>query len=147
VSVAGDIADAIVTAVEALALTGVTVKRRKLPSLPQGEDPPQVVVSIGDEPDTEYLTAVENLNRYPVAVTIVTAGGKKLADDETLRTWRQSVRRTLDDLERTTFAAVTGFNRVTTGGKSPFNPQALAKDLNYSVQVFTVEVLEQRATT
>ena len=145
-SVAGDIADLTKAAIEALALTGVTVQRRKTPSLPAGENPPQVVISVGEEPETEYLTAAHNLNRYAMAVTIVTAGGKKLADDETLRSWRQSIRRKLDDLERTTFAALTGFNRVTTGGRSPFNPAALGKDLNYSVQVFTVEVKETRQT-
>lgn len=149
-SVAGDIADAVVTGVRALSLSGVpssAVVRRKVPTLPHGASPPQVVVSVGAEPETEYLTAAANLNRYPVAVTIVTAGGKLLADDETVRAWRQSIRRRIDDLERTTFAAVTGFNRVTTGGRSPFDPAALSKDLNYSVQLFTVEVIEQRATS
>jgi hypothetical protein len=144
VSVAGDIADLVKTGITALALSSVTVKRRKTLSLPQGEDPPQVVVAVGDEPDTEYLTADENLNRYAVGVAILTAGGKKTGDDDTIRDWRQSIRRKIDDLERTTFATLTGFNRVTTGGRNPFNTAGLPKDLNVSIQVFTVEVLEAR---
>lgn len=143
-SVAADIADAVVTAVEALALTGVTVVRRKTPSLPPGVSPPQVVVSVGEEGDTDYLTATLCLVTYPVSVTVVTAaGGKKLVDDDTLRGWREQIRGAVD--AKTAFAAVSEFNAVHSGGRAPFDPAALAKDLNYSTQTFTVEAIEARS--
>lgn len=141
-SVAGDIADAIVTAVEGLALTGVTVVRRKTPSLPAGVDPPQVVVSVAEEGDIRPHTATKDLVRYPVAVTIVTGGGKKLADDDTVRDWRESIRVAVNT--RATFSGVGEFNQVDPGGRAPFTAAALAKDLNHSVLVFTVTTREAR---
>jgi hypothetical protein len=142
VSVAGAIADAIVAAVTALGL-GPTVVRRKAPSLPQGQDPPQIVVSVGEEGDVKPLTAKKDMVRYPVAVTIVTGGGKKLADDETLRLWREQIRTAIN--QRATFVSVPQFNQVDPSGKPPFNPAAMAKDLNYSMLVFTVSTREARS--
>lgn len=141
-SVAGSIADAIVTKVTALAL-GPTVVRRKNPSLPQGADPPQIVVSVGEEGPYRPMTATKDFGTYPVAVTIVTGGGKKLLDDETLRGWRDQIRVAVN--QRATFTSVSQFNQIDPTGKAPFNPAALAKDLNYSTLVFTVTTIETRS--
>lgn len=142
-SVAGAIADAIVAKVTGLALPGVTVSRRKTPSLAQGQEPPQIVVSIGEEGTIKPMTAKKDFVTYPVAVTIITAGGKKLADDETLRIWREQIRVAVN--QRGTFSGVPQFNQIDPTGKAPFNAAALAKDLNYSVLVFSVQTIEARS--
>jgi hypothetical protein len=142
-SVAGDIADAVVTAVRGLSLVpSASVVRRKTPSLPQGVDPPQIVVSVGEENEITPLTSTKDRVRYPVSVTIVTGGGKKLADDDTVREWRESIRVAVN--RRATFSGVSEFNQVDPGGKRPFDPGAMAKDLNYSVLTFTVTTREAR---
>jgi hypothetical protein len=138
------VANAIVTAVQSLGLVpNASVAKRKTPSLPNGVDPPQIVVSVGEEGQVEALTARKNLVRYPVAVTIVTGGGKKLIDDETLRDWRGRIREAVDC--EACFAGVDEFNQVDVAGKAPFNASALAKDLNYSVLLFTVQAIEPRS--
>lgn len=142
-SVAGNLADAIVTKVRTLSLVAsASVVRRKTPSLPAGTDPPQIVVSIGEEGDVKPMTSAKDFVNYPVAVTIVTGAGKQLLDDETIRTWRASIRLAINT--RSTFSGVTQFNKVSPTGKAPFNPAALAKDLNYSMLVFTVQTIEAR---
>lgn len=140
-SVAADIADAVEDAVAALALTGLTVVRRKTPAVPEGATLPQAVVSVGDE-QVEDLTATQALVTYTVAVTVVTAGGSKLADDDVLHAWRQSIRRKLEDLS--VWAAVAGFNEVRNGGVTPFDAAALPRDFNYSTLTFRVSALESR---
>lgn len=140
-SVAGDIGEAVEAAVTALALTGVTVVRRKTPSVPEGATLPQAVVSIGDE-RAERLDATTQLVTYTVAVTLVTAGGAKLADDDTLHTWRQSVRRKLED--RAVWGTVSGWSEVRLGGVVPYDAAALAKDFNYSPITYQVFVREDR---
>lgn len=147
------IADAVVSAIQGLNLTGLpdaNVVKRKTPSLPPGKDPPCVVVVVGEggeEGQTEELSAFWKLNRYPTTVIIITAaGGKLLADDETVREWRVLIEQELDDRERATFASVTGFNKVYTIGKAPFDGSVLPKDLNFSAQTFSVEVVETRVT-
>ena len=140
-SVAGSIADAIVTAIQALALVDSgNVVKRKVPSLPQGTDPPQIVVSVGEEGPFEPLWAGYILVKYPASVCIFTAGGKKLGDDETMRTWRQSIRRAVD--ANGTFSTVSEFNLVDWEGKTPFMQPAAAKDINASLMTFTVEAIE-----
>lgn len=141
-SKAGDVADAVVTAVTALALTGVTVARRKTPSAPADKALPLVAVSIAEEGEIEYLTARKVMVTYPVAVTIVTGNATPLADDATIRTWRESIRKKME--ATATFAGVAGFNAVSQGGNEPFDRAALAKDLNYSGLTFRVEVIEDR---
>lgn len=146
----GDAAEAAVTAIGVLKPPGVPpaaavpVARRKTPSAPEGSANglPEIVVSVGEEPATEYLTATEKLRRYPVAVTIVTDGGAKAADDATVRKWRDQIDAALD--ARAAFASVDGFNQVDAGGGAPFDPAALPKDFNYSIQTFTVQVIEGR---
>jgi hypothetical protein len=145
------IADAVVTAIRGLGLIDAeSVVKRKTPSLPPGKDPPCIVVVVGEagaEGQTEPLTWNQKVNRYPTLVVIITAaGGKALADDETLRNWRDLIEDEIDDKERTTFASVPGFNVVTTTGQAPFDGSVIPKDLNYSAQTFNVEVIEQRAT-
>lgn len=147
-SKAAEVAGAIKAAVEGLGWTAgdppaaVPVVCRKTPSLPPGKEPPQVVIVIGEEGDSEYLSAARDLITYPAAVVYFSAGGKKLADDTEVRDRREAVRKKME--AAATFAGVAGFNRVLAGGKAPFDPGALAKDLNASYQVFRVEVIEAR---
>lgn len=141
-SVAGNVADAVVAAVGALALTGVTVARRKTPSLPPGKNPPAVVVTVADEGESEPMTGRKDFVRYPVGVTIITAGGSALADNETIRLWRGQIRAAVNTPDA--FAGVSQFNEVTPAGRTPFDPAALARDLNYSTLTFTVECIEDR---
>ena len=142
-SKANDVSAAVKTAIDALALSGVTCTRRKIPVLPYGKDPPEAVVSIGEEGDTTYLDFEGNvIVRYPCAVTLVTGGGSATADDTTLRDWRESIRKEIDD--PVTYSGVSGFHRVSSTGRAPFDTAALSKDFNFSVHVFTVEVLETR---
>lgn len=142
-SVAGDVATAVETAITALALSGVTVVRRKTPTLPEGTTAalPQVVVSIEAEGEVEQIDYSTDLVRYPVAVTIVTADGKN-ADDDAVRGWRQQIRRAVE--ARATWSGLSGWNAIGITGRAPFDASALSKDLNYSTIVFTVEVLEPR---
>ena len=145
------IADAVVTAIRGLALVDSDkVQKLKTPSLPSGVNPPFIAVCVGEmgaEGQTEKLTATQKLNSYPTTVVIITsAGGKALADDETIREWRDAIEDKIDDRCRTTFASVTGFNRVDTTGQAPFDGSVLGRDLSYSSQTFRVEVIETRAT-
>ena len=43
------------------------------------------------------------------------------------------------------FSSVAEFNAVHWGGKPPFDPANLPKDLNFSSMVFTVEAIESRS--
>ncbi len=141
-SVADKVADAAVLAVQGLAWAAAITERLKTPSLPQGKDPPRVVVCVGEEGETEYLTSRDRLVKYPLAVVYFSAGGRKLADDAELRERREAVFNAVD--AKAAFAAVPEFNAVSRGGRTPFDPGALPKDLNASVQVFTVEAIEGR---
>lgn len=142
-SVSEDVGDKAATAVTALALAGVTVVKRKVPGVPEGGGAlPQVVISVDGEGPVRKNDALTDMVSYPVAVTIVTAGGQKAGDDPVPRKWREQIRKKLQT--RATFSGISGFNRVTTEGKAPFDPAALPKDFNFSTQVFTVEVRESR---
>jgi hypothetical protein len=148
-SVAGNIADAVVTAVSALGWTAgdppaaVPVVKRKKPSMPSGKNPMEVVVSVGEEGEVRPMTGSQDWVKYPATVAIFTAGGKLTGEDADLRDKREELRLALNT--RTAFATVPGFNRVTAEGKNPYDPAALAQDLNMSVYVFTVEVAEPRS--
>lgn len=151
-SVANDIGTLTVTAIRAIGLetsTGVelddanVVLRKKLELAPK-EEPPKVLVVVGEEGEVERLTARTKLKRWPVSVAVVTAGGNKLQDDTRLRTWREEIESKLHD-DRTTFAGLTGFNLCTAEGLAPFDPGALGKDVVWSLQRFIIEVIE--ATT
>lgn len=137
----GDIAK---SAVQALALSGVTVVKRKTPSLPEGTSAglPQVVISVGEEGRTEYLSATKKLKTYPVAATIVTAGGQQAADDATVRDWRQRIELKLE--ARATWTGLAGWNRVVITNKAPFDQATLSKDYNYATVVAEIEVVETR---
>lgn len=145
---ATNIANAVKTAVEALSLAGVTVVRRKTPSVPEGTSAglPQVVVSVREDVETERLTAVTKRRRFRFAVTIVTAGGQKLADDDTVHTWRESIDDAVFDKQRATFSAVAGFIHLKALGGPVFDPAALPKDFNYSPLSYEAELIESLAT-
>jgi hypothetical protein len=146
----GDVAK---TAIDALAIIppGGTVPipsvKRKTPSIPEGasQSPqlPQIVISVGEEGMSEYLTATTKLKTYPVAVTIVTNTGQQLADDATVRQWRQQIELVLE--ATATWASVKGWNFTRLTNKAPFDVLALSKDYNYSLLLAEVEVIEARS--
>lgn len=144
------VGDAVQAAVEDLGLTrpgsgeAVPVARRKRPDVPEGDTLglAQVVVSVGDPGPTEHLTSREKMRTYPVAVTIVTAGGRVAGDDMAVRAWRDRIDAAVDT--RAAFAGLAGFCGVTAGGGAPFDQTALSKDFNYSIQTFRVSVSEAR---
>lgn len=151
-SAAHDIGTLTVAAIRAIGLetsagvplAGANVVLRKKLELAPKEQPPKVLVCVADEGDVERLTARQKLKRWPVAVVIATAGGSVLQEDTRLRAWREQIEAKLHD-DRATFAGVSGFNLCSATGKAPFDPVALAKDICYSVQAFTVEVIEETA--
>lgn len=157
-SIDGQIGDAIVAAIQAIGLEvsegppavelpDESVLRRKTPSLPPKKEPPQVVVVVGDTAaKVEWLNATQKLSTWPVSVVIITAGGRKHEDDERSRTWREEIERAVYDQQRTCFADLAGFNECNVSGKSPFDPQALDKDLVYLTSNFEVQVIETLAS-
>lgn len=137
----GDVAKA---AVEALALSGATVVKRKTPMRPEGAANalPEIVVSVGEEGRVEFLTAAHKRKTYPVAVTIVNRGGTKAGDDPTTRDWREQIEQKLE--AKATWAGVTGFILARVTNRAPFDSAALGKDFNYSTVVADVELVEAR---
>lgn len=148
------IGDTAKAAIEAIGLTRlvnggpatepVPVTKRKQPGVPEGDRKglPQIVVSVGDEGETEYLTATRKLKTYPVVVLVVTGTGALAGDDPDVRRMRELVEGELD--KRATWTAVSGWNQVTVRNLTPFERSALAKDLNYAAVVAAVEVIEAR---
>lgn len=139
------VGDAVKAAVEALGLTGLKgVVKRKKPDVPEGDTVglPQAVVSVGEEGKTEYLTAVKKLKTYPAAVTIVTGGGMKAADDAQVRQWREQIERKLESYA--TWSGFAGWNETNITNKAPFDASALSKDFNYSTVVADVQVIETK---
>lgn len=139
---ATEISDAVAAALDAA--TGLSAfpaaLQLKAPSLPPGLEPPQLVVTVADDGDAEDIWAGAVLVKYPVAVTIVTAGGTTLGEDATLRTARELIRKLLH--RESTYAGVVGLNRTTAGLRLPYDPAGLDKTLNYSTVSATVEVIE-----
>lgn len=156
----GAAAEAMVSALNLV--PAAQVVRRKVPGAPEGTvpKPPEgtpagqlriltISISVGEEGDTEYLTAVLKVKNYPVAVTIVTNTGRDAADDDQIRQWRQQIEVAIES--RSSWRAQArvigfGYNLATITNKPPFDPAALSKDFNYSTVVATVSVVEPRAT-
>lgn len=148
------VGDAAKTAIEGIGLTrtpvgggapeAIPVVKRKHAGVPKGDvnGLPQVVVSVGEEGATEYLSATQKLKSYPVNVAIVTPAGNKHGDDATVRKWREDIEEELD--KRASWATVSGFNAVDVVNREPFDRTAMAKDQNYSLIVATVSVVEAR---
>lgn len=141
-STAEDLGDRAKTAVEALTLTGVTVTKRKTPSLPEGKSPPAVVITVV-QVKWERLTATEKVNTFAVTATVITGGGAKAADDATVRKWLKQIESVLE--AQATFIAVPGFDGIDIRPGPPFDPAALAKDFNYGFVSADVTVVEGHA--
>jgi hypothetical protein len=145
----GDAAKAAVDALN-IVIPGTTNRvpsvKRKTPSVPQGASQhpplPQFVISIGEERRSEYVTATQKLKTYPVAVTIVTNTGQQLADDNTVRLWRQQIETALESWA--SWSNLAGFNDAVLTNKAPFDTGALAKDYSYATVICEVSVLESR---
>lgn len=147
-SAAHDIGTLTVAAIRAIGLetaAGVplasanVVLRKKLELAPK-ERPPKVLVAVGEQPETELLTAAHKLARWSVAVAVATDGGSVLQDDTRARTWLEALEAELFDAQRTAYAALTGFVRVRAPSTRPFDPGALSKDVVWCVKVFEVHV-------
>lgn len=142
-SVREDIAEAVVDAVDALALSGAPAAvRQKIPALPPDVNPPRIVVSVAALPKTETITNGHRLKRYKGAVTIYTAGGTQLADDDALGAWVEAIREALERWE--IFASVAAFNDVTVEDATLYPTTALGRTLSVASIPFTVETKEAR---
>lgn len=146
---ASRIAEAVKAAAPAFTPAGgspARVVRRKEPTLNDGESPPLIVVTVGDETEQRREWAGQppvDRVAYTVALTLVTKGGKAAADDDAVRDWRQASRQTL--VARSSYPAVPGWDRAAPGGRVPFVRPALRTDLVYTTVVARVEVLEDQA--
>jgi hypothetical protein len=146
------VGDAALAAVSAIGITVpgtsppvvVPAVKRKTPSVPEGSAPalPQFVVSVGGEGRTEYIGATQKLKTYPVAVTIVTATGQRMGDDNTVRLWREQIELALE--QRGNWTGLAGWNRATIVNNAPFETVALSKDFNYSIVAVEIEMVEAR---
>jgi hypothetical protein len=129
----------------------VSVVKRKFPVNPAGKSALELVVVVGEESRSEEMDARHKFETYTTAVVLVTPTGHKTLDDAAPRVIRDRVKQLVDDLDFRTFATLTASARINkatfTGGKPPFDPQALAKDLNWSALVFDVQVIQTRATS
>lgn len=137
------IGTAIKSAVEALALAGVTeVTIRKAPTLPQGAAVPQVIIVVAEGTPAERLFADQWMVMYEASIIYVTTGGEKLGEDTTLRTIRVALETLVIDDE--TYEDVPGFNVANPRGTPAYNPAALNALYNYTTVTATVEVEETR---
>ncbi len=149
-SVSEAVGDVVKAAVEALSLTGLRgVVKRKLPTVPEGDTIglPQVVVSVGEEQETERLTAIHKKRTIRFAVTIVTAGGQQTGDNAAVRAWRDRIDDAIFDRQLTIFAALTNFVNLRAFGGKVFDPEALNKDFNYSALSYELKCVETLALT
>ena len=128
----------------------VPVVVRKVPVLPSGKDPAQVVIIVDTESRSQPLDALTRLETFAAFVLFVAAGGHKLAFNSVIGAWRDAAKCRIDDLDRQTFASlITGaaINKATyVGGRAPFDTAALGKDLDFSIMPFEIEVTVTRAT-
>ena len=158
-SVAEAIGLAMKAAMEAEALTfgtppaPVPVVVRKVPILPSGKDPAETTIIVDQESRSQAIDARTRLETFTAFVLFVMGGGHKLAFNAVIAGWRDVAKQVVDDKDRATFAdltntaAVAEINRGTyVGGKAPFDPAALGKDLDFTIVPFEIEVLVTRAT-
>lgn len=142
------IADAAVAAIRGLNLVPADkVQKLKTPSLPSGVQPPFIAVCVGEggeEGETTPFAPGLKINRYPTTVVIITANGRALGDDETIREWRTLIEGAVGD-RAATYTTVPGFLFTRIVGKAPFDGSLVPRDLNYSAQTFNVQVIEQRS--
>lgn len=128
----------------------VSVVKRKVPTLPAGKAPVEIVVVVGAQGPSKSLDAARRTATYDLAIVIVAATGHKLRDDPVVRNWIDRIEQRLDDLDRDTFAGMPAGSQLvradSQGGRLPFDPAALAADLNYVAVPFGVEVEIERAT-
>ena len=128
--------------------TAIPCVKRKTPSVPEGEQNglPQFVVSVSEEQEVERLTAAHKLRTVRFAVTIVTAGGQKAAEDVDVQKWRDQIDDAIYDKQLTAFAGVAGFIHLRAFGGKVYDPAGLAKDFNYSSLAYEAQVSETLAT-
>lgn len=146
-SVAGDIAAAISTAITALNIPDCTIAIRKRPSLPPGKElaagESAVVISVSEEQSALKTCADKALITRTVHVAYIETGGEKLGESSTLRDRSESIRRVLSDYA--TYASVAMFNDVNISRVSPYEQAAMnATALNYAMHAASVETHEER---
>lgn len=145
-SLADDVSGLVVGVVSALGLTGVTVVARKVPAVREGETPPLVCVSLGEESSEPATADVSEwvFGTYPVYVVIVTKSPGKLADPGTIREWRQAVRRRLLNFYQD-LATVPALDDVNYEARPPFNATTLDAGYDYSPMLFLYRLNEPRS--
>lgn len=147
-STSGIVADAVVTVIEGLGLSGdPPVRKRKRPTLHESDPAAVIFVAQGDGERTDQIGTVGGKRRflvgYPVSVVAVARNQGTLGDSETARVWRESIRSAL--LDWMTGLRANGLpdvNAVEAAGKSVFDLSGLAKGLDYGELTVTVEVAE-----
>lgn len=121
---------------------GAAVMVRKRPAVAKDDGLPLVLVTVGEDGDAEPLWAGAAMISYPVAVALVVADPNTLAESADVRAFRKELAGLL--WSATGLLGVAGANDIRQGGKAPYDPTALAANYGWSVQVFTVEVIESR---
>lgn len=144
-SIANDIADAVVTKIGTLSLTGATIVSRKQPGFRKGDSDPLITVSVvedGEEPFSGEAGDAREVD-YTVTVTITSKNADDgiLAPNETLQDWRESIRHALDVGYLTSVSAVVDTSY--TGGSLNSN-RALDMQYVYSAMTFRFTALEAR---
>lgn len=142
-STSGAIADAFVTAIGALALAGdPEVRKRKRLIFADGDPATVILVAQGDgeeiEPLADFGNGLAFLNAYPVSVAIASRNAGKIAENETVRAWKEAIRdrfREPGDL--------AGINDIRPGVKSAFDATGVQKQAIDWVELdFRVQVIE-----
>lgn len=148
-SVAADVITATLAVVNGLSLSPTpTVRVRKRLAILDGETPPLVVVSVGDGEQVEQLCtragARTFLVAYPVSVGLIFKSLGKTAGNDTLRTWRESIRAALLDwMSGLRAGGLPQVNDVTAAGKSVFDQTGLDRQgLDVAEMTFTVTTVE-----
>lgn len=132
-------------------LAAIPVKVRKKLVLLDNENPPLIVVVVGEEGDSEHIAnglptdPTKALDRvtYPVGVALILETVTQAADDPAVRQWREDAKAALN-APSTYAGTVLGFNEVVPGGRGPFDAGGLKGQKVVSTVTAKVEVLETR---
>ena len=146
-AVADDITAGEVALIEALSLSGVTVRDRKAPATTGLDTPTLVTVSVEDD-STEFETTDDDTGvsgRYRMTVGIARRNlGDGLSGASTMRTMRQSIRRATV-ARAGLMTTVTAVDWVDVLPTPQFDAGLLDDGWDYSWLAFSVKTREPRA--
>lgn len=144
-SVSGRVLAAVIQVVQALPLVPAqTVRKRKNLILADGENPPLLLAAQGEGWDHEIAWKGTWFVRYPVSIAIAFPKDGVLADDTSLRDWKDMIWPALLDFRNLAAAGLLEVNRVLPGDRGTFDPAGLSAQVDWAVTDFTVETLEKR---